>query len=156
VGFKKEVTARPFLWKEGCGFKMGCSKRAEWGLTLVEILISILIFAIGMIAVAGIYASVGGLGESGYSLTQVMNDARVVLERMRRTADAYGLNNVTVSYPEGQNLAAMLGMQTLPGETITVDYLNPGQDPLQLKLWVQWSERNRIRSTSIDTSLTQR
>jgi type II secretory pathway pseudopilin PulG len=142
---------------------MGRSKRAEWGLTLVEILISISIFAIGMIAVAGIYASVGGLGESGYSLTQAMNDARVVLEEMRRTADAYGLNNVTVTYPEGQNLAVKLGLKkTLPDETITVvdytvvDYWNSKPALLWLKLSVQWSERNRNRSTSIYTSLTRR
>ncbi|MDO8730253.1 MAG: prepilin-type N-terminal cleavage/methylation domain-containing protein [Candidatus Omnitrophota bacterium] len=137
------------------------------GFTLIEVMMATVVFAGSMVAFAAFYSSIGRMSESSRDLTQAMNDAHVVLEAMRDTAQTNGLtgaNGVTGRYPEGPNLAVTLGLitvsglRTLPNETITVDYVNAAADPLQVVLQVNWDQRGygRSRAITTETLITRR
>lgn len=135
------------------------NKRSGCGFTLVEILMTMVIFAACAGAFGAFYVTVGRMAESSRNLTQAMNDARIVLERMRDTAQAAGLTGaagVTVVYAQGQNLAGALGLTSLTSENVTVTYANAGADPLPVNVRVQWQEFGRNRDVRADTLMTRR
>ncbi len=132
------------------------------GVTLVEVLMAMVIFAGCLGAFTVFYAAMGRLAESSRNLMQAMNDARTVLEAMRNTAQSEGLTGVTTGvtgrYPAGQNLAPGFGFAALRNETVTATYANPAADPLPVTVAVDWDEaggqnRDPIR---VDTLVTRR
>jgi len=138
------------------------------GFTLIEVMVTMAIFATTMAAFAGSYATTTRLGESSRNLTQVMNDARIILEAMRDTAQSGGLKGVppippgvpgvTDLFPPGVVLPATLpgiAAWSLPNEVISVSYVNLG-DLLSVTLNISWIERGRARMTSVNTMLTRR
>ena len=128
------------------------------GFTLIEVMVSMLIFATIVAAFAGFYATMARLNESSRNLTQAMNDVRIVLEAMRDTAQSGGLTGatgVTGVYPQGNNLAAALGLDSLENETIQATY--SGADPLQVTLQVDWDQGVYSRDPiTIETLITRR
>ena len=86
------------------------------GFTLVEVMVAMVIFAGSMAALMGIYGGTGRLNESSRNLSQAMNDARIVMEAIRNTAQTSGLTGaagVTGVYVQGNNLAAAFGLSAL-------------------------------------------
>lgn len=128
------------------------------GFTLIEVMISMAIFAGTLAAFAGVYATTTRLNESGRNLTQAMNDARVVMEAIRDTAQSGGLtgaSGVTGVYPQGNNLAAALGLNSLQNETIRATY--SGVDPLQVTLQIDWDQGVHSRDPiTMETLITRR
>ena len=138
------------------------------GFTLIEVMISMLIFASSMTAAFVLYTVIGRMDDSSRHLTQAMNDGRLVMEAIRNTAQANGLgapSGVTAFYPAGANLIAPGGrfaelgpprVEMLPVETITVTYA--GGDPLQVTVRVSWSEEGRLplRFIELQTLMTTR
>ena len=135
------------------------------GFTLIEVMMATVVFAGSMAAFAAFYTSMGRMSESSRDLTQAMNDARVVLEAMRNTAQVNGLTGatgVTGVYPAGtfatNNLAAQLGLQSLQNERIWATYA--GADPLQVTLRVHWDQRGYNRDPNnpiiVETFMTRR
>ena len=61
------------------------------GFPLIEGMMATVVFAGSMAAFAAFYTSMGRMSESSRDLTQAMNDARVVLEAIRDTAQSDGL-----------------------------------------------------------------
>lgn len=127
-------------------------KRSE-GFTLIEVMISMMVFAIAIAALAGFYIGTARLGESGRNLTQAMNDVRVVAEAMRDLSTG-GLAVVTAT--DWTAWAQANGLRSLQNETVTVTYGNPAADPLQVSVQVAWQEGARPRSASMDTLVTRR
>ncbi len=139
------------------------------GFTLVEVMVSMLIFATSMTAASVLYTTIERMGDSGRHLTQAVNDGRIVMEAIRNRVQSNGLggaNGVTGFYPAGVNLMAPGGrfaelgpprLEMLPGETITVAY-GVG-DPLSVTVTVTWVEGGRVltpRFINLDTMLTSR
>lgn len=128
------------------------------GFTLVEVMISMAIFAGTLAAFAGVCVTMARLSESSRNLTQAMNDGRVVLEAMRDTAQSGGLtgaSGVTGVYPQGNNLAVALGLNSLQNETIRATY--SGVDPLQVTLSMDWDEGVHNRDPiTVETLITRR
>lgn len=130
------------------------------GFTLVEVMMAMVIFTGSLAALIAIYGSTGRLSESSRNLSQAINDARIVMEAIRNTAQNGGLTGaagVTGVYAQGNNLATPLGLASLQNETITVTYGNVATDPLPLTLQVSWQEAGgRTRTVSLDTTVTRR
>ena len=129
------------------------------GFTLIEVMITMLIFSGTMAAFFGFYMATARLNESSRNLTQALNDARVVLESIRNTAQSGGLTGgtgVTGVYVQGNNLATGFSLASLQNEAIRATYANPNADPLQVSLQVTWDEWRRTRSATLDTFVTRR
>ena len=141
------------------------------GFTLIEVMISMAIFATSVTAAFVLYTVIGRMDDSSRHLTQAMNDGRLVMEAIRNRAQANGLgapSGVTAFYPAGANLMAPGGrfaelglgppprVEMLPVETITVTYA--GGDPLQVTVRVSWSEEGRLplRFIELQTLMTTR
>ncbi len=125
------------------------------GFTLIEVMIAMVVFVITVLAMLGVYLSVSISRESSRNMTQAMSDARVALEAMRDTSTA-GLPAVTATYPQGTNLASTFGLTSLNSESVTPTYVNQAADPLNVTVTVNWTDRGRARTASVNTLLTHR
>lgn len=128
-------------------------KNRPSGFTLIELVVSTLIVAVGIVALMGTFLSGLGLVESGRNMAVAAADARTVFEEMRRLSGS-GLPSVT-----GRNWAAWSAgaqLTSLPNETVAVGFQNPAADPLRATVTVNWSERNRARSSSFTSLVTRR
>ena len=129
------------------------------GFTLIEVMISMLIFATAMVAFSTLYLTTARLNEASRNLTQAVNDGRVLMEAMRDRAQSVGVTGVggvTATYPQGTNLGQALGLTSLVNETVTATYTNPNADPLPVTVQVNWQESGRNRSVALNTLLTRR
>lgn len=129
------------------------SRMGARGFTLIEVVVTMLVFAVASVALAGFYVGAARLGESSRNLSRALNDVRAVAEAIR-DASASGLATVTAT--NWTNWAAQNGLTGLPNEAVTVTYVNPGADPLQATVQVSWQEAGRARSASVDTLVTRR
>ena len=128
-------------------------RRKSRGLTLMEVLITMSVFATAILALLGIYGNLASMRETGRNLNQAMSDARKVLETIRQNSGS-GLASVT-----GTNWgtwAQQNNLTSLSAETVTVSYANVNADPLNVTVSVAWTERGRARSTTLQSFITQR
>ena len=129
------------------------------GFTLIEVMMSMVIFTGAMVAFFGFYLTTARLNESSRNLTQAMNDGKVILEGIRDAAQNGGLTGaagVTGLFPAGANLGPANGLTTLANENVTVVYANPAADPLAVTVRVAWQERGNNRTATMDTLVTRR
>ncbi len=129
------------------------SRRRAKGFTLMEIVMAMMVFAVAVVSLAGVFLGIFSLGESGRNLTQALNDARAVMEGIRETS-ASGLSTVTST--NWTTWAQAQGLTSLRNEAITVTYTNPSTDPLPVTVQVSWQERGQNRSATVDTLVTRR
>ena len=119
----------------------------------MEVMVAMMVFVIAALALMGVFLGVSQLGESSRNLTQAMADARTVLEAIRDTSVG-GLPQVTNT--DWAAWAEDNGLTTLADEAITVVYADANADPLAVTVQVNWMDRNRAHSATIDTLVTQR
>lgn len=139
------------------------SQRA--GFTLVELLISAAVFSAVIVALLGAFVAAAAVAEESRQLTQAVQDARTVLERIRDdvqastdiTTFASASPPVTYSTWVSDQQAAGTEFTALTGETVTVAYGAAGSDPLDVTVTVDWEGRGgRARSTTLHTQMTLR
>lgn len=129
-------------------------KRGMRGFTLVEVVIAAAIFAVAAVALMAGFLSGLMLVESGRTMATAAADARTVLEEMRRQSGS-GLAAVTqVNWPTWARDTG--GLTSLENERVSVSYRNPAADPLEATVTVNWTERNRARSSSFTGLVTRR
>lgn len=149
--------------------------RKQGGFTLVEVMVTLVLFAGTMAAFAGVYAATARLRESSRNLTQAMNDGRIVLEGIRDTSTGGGLAAVTGTdwtawAPANGLVNPVTGQTWLENEVVRVFYIAspppppavPGPppagppDPLTITVRIEWTERNRVRWADVSTLMTRR
>lgn len=133
--------------------KLGVRTGKTGGFTLIEVVVSTLIVAVGIVALLGAFLSGLILVESGRGMAVASADARSVFEEMRRLS-AGGIGPVT-----GRDWASWsrgAGLNTLQNEAVAVGFRNPAVDPVETTVTVSWSERNRNRSSAFTGFLTRR
>lgn len=123
------------------------------GFTLIEIIIVLLILG-------GVIAGFLSVNNASFSLLEqisssviAVNDARSVIENMRNI-DPFNAANLISIYPDGATVA---GFSNLVQETIRVNYLNTGVDPILVTVTVSWQGKaNRTFTEQLTTLLTAR
>lgn len=125
------------------------------GFTLLELAVTMAIMAGGlvMILMANTYSH--RTGEAVYERMVATQDAHRTIEMMRGASSSGSFPaNVTAAYPNG---AAVAGFANLSGETVTVTYVDPAADPLDVTVITRWLELGLRNSTAqLRTLLTQR
>ncbi|MBI3333502.1 MAG: type II secretion system protein [Candidatus Omnitrophica bacterium] len=123
------------------------------GFTLVEVMAAMMVFAVVMVGLAGVFLGVARLGESSRHLNRAMADARTVLDAIR-DGSASGLAGVTGT--NWTTWSQVNGLTSLPSEAVTVTYVNQAADPLSVTIQVSWLERGRTKRAAVDTVVTRR
>lgn len=128
-------------------------RRRAGGFTLIEVVISTLVLAVGVVALLSAFLSGLLLVESGRNMATAAADARTVFEEMRQTS-AGGLAPVAARNWGTWSRGA--GLTGLTNEAIAVQFQNPAADPLETTVTVTWTERNRNRSARFTGLVTRR
>lgn len=132
------------------------SKKPLAGFTLVEVMIAIGVFAIALLGTLALIGQSMSFGKYANDRTIATNEARRVIENVRRIADVSGLATVAST-----NFAENLNNNTLQGGKVAVTDLsgNPltnNADPLPIRVIVSWTQKGQILTYSLDTMVTQR
>ena len=130
-------------------------KGSEKGLTLIEMMITILVMAGVLISILTANSAISQTSEGVYQRLFAVQDANQVIERMRNTAVTGAFpGNVTAVYPNNGTVA---GFSTLTNETVTVVYANAASNPLDVTVTVSYSENGRrTTNTALRSLITQR
>ena len=116
-------------------------RKNQRGMALMEILVATLIalIAIGGILEAYCYFSV--LAESTEESYTAMGNLATMMEKIQSTS----FSLVETRFPNGTmdgggitDYSAIVGGYSLSNEHITVNYVNPGTNPLEVIITVQW------------------
>jgi prepilin-type N-terminal cleavage/methylation domain-containing protein len=134
-------------------------RQAQKGMTLVEILIAALIFSLALGALLKSMGSIIEVIDLARDKSQAVADLRSVLEHMRATP----FDLLTARFPNGtqdgtaiNNYTAIVGGYKLASEHITVSYVDPNTDPLEIKTMLSWQDkRARTRNASLSTFRTR-
>ena len=134
-------------------------RRRMKGFSLMEVMFAMMVFAIATVSLMGFFASTARLNEQSRNLTQAMNDAKILMEGIRDTAQTSGLTGaagVTGLFPAGENLGPDNDLTGLRDEEVTVTYADETADPLAVTVQVTWDEWGRQRAATLDTWVTRR
>ena len=131
--------------------------RATGGMTLLEITMSMSMFAIIMSATAQVLVGFSGAMEVQEQRQEAMQHCRAVLAQIRQDRDTSVLpwpNQVLAVWPDNTQVQDP-ALVTLDNEIITVDYENAAADPLRVTIRANWTDmRGRPATTQISTLLT--
>lgn len=123
------------------------------GFTLVEVVVSTFVLAVGILALLGTFLSGLTLVESSRNRSVASADARAVFEEMRRLSGASLAQVTAQDWPTwGRNA----GLTTLPNERVSVAFRNPAADPVEATVTINWQEKNRARATVFTGWVTRR
>lgn len=128
-------------------------KSAPRGFTLIEVLITMIVFATAILSLMGVYGNLAALRETGRNINQAMADAGSVLEMIRENA---GSGLATVTATDWTTWAQNNSLTSLSDEAVTVSYQDVAADPLNVTVQVAWTERGRARSATLQSFITKR
>lgn len=146
------TTLRKF---NNCSSPYECSAQAsKRGFTLVEVIFTIAILSIGLLAYIRSNIAMTQSTELAYEQTVAFYDAQQVVEQIRETAQNGSYpSNVLQAFPDGQEVQ---GFSNLTDEVITVDY-NSVEAPLDFTVNVGWQGNGtRPMSKSVRTIVSKR
>lgn len=125
------------------------------GFTLIELMIALVVLTVVIVGYIGTNILAQRNTEEMHERTLAIQDANRVIEQMRnisRTGTFPG--NVVTAYP---NNGTPAGFQNLDQEAITVSYVSPTANPLDVTITVAWRSYTQHQvSETIRTYITQR
>lgn len=130
------------------------TKINKQGLTLIEILIATLIFSVALGALLSSLAAVVDIIDFSRDRTIAIADLRNIMETIRATpfdSLVAKFPNAMADGPANNPYANITGGYTLKSEHITVTYVNPNIDPLEIKVSGTWQDK---KSHSFSASLS--
>ena len=117
------------------------------GMSLIEILIVGAMIIICMVPMIGSYIIVHNWSETNREEAVVMIHLANIIETIKSTP----FNSITADFPNGvadgpinKGYAAIMGGYTLKNEHITVSYVNPVSDPLEVNAVVRWKNASGL------------
>ena len=126
------------------------------GFTLIEVMVAIGIFAFAVFGTLALIGQSMAFGKASNNQTVAVNEAKRVLENVRRVADTSGLATVAST-----NFNETLSSSVLPSGTVVVTDLSGNAlvnnaDPLPVRVTVSWTQKGQTINYSMDTMVTQR
>ena len=125
-------------------------KEGQKGLTLVEILLTVFVLSVGILSSLLYFTTVSASNELAKEVTIASNHGEYVFEEMRLRPS---LSDITSTDWSAWAISEVLA--TLPGESITVTYLDSSADPLQATAVVSWQARTGTKTVTFLTELTK-
>ncbi|MGB4521341.1 MAG: hypothetical protein WBI28_05360 [Candidatus Omnitrophota bacterium] len=127
------------------------------GVTLVEVLIAVAIIVFAVAGIMDFYLAV--LTLSGINNEEAVANTHSInmMEAIRCTP----FNNIIINFPNGvndgtgsNNYSTIVGGYPLANEHIVVSYVNPGSDPLEINVSVNWQDkRGTARTRNLVTKM---
>lgn len=127
---------------------MRCSNKQ--GLTLVEVLITVFVLAIGILSSLLFFTNAMISTEYARDLTVATTHVEYVLEEIQTRSTLANIN--------GTNWASWFttqGLNTLPSETVAVTYANAASDPLEVTATITWTKKNKTSNVALTTKFTK-
>lgn len=137
--------------------KLKSRLRDESGLTLLEVSLSMGLFAVVMSVSAQVLVGFSGAMEIQEQRQEAIQHCRAVLAQMRQDRDTSVLpfpEQVLAIWPDGREVTDAT-IVTLDNEVITVEYADDGADPLRVSITATWTDmQGRPATASVGTLLT--
>jgi prepilin-type N-terminal cleavage/methylation domain-containing protein len=124
--------------------------QSQGGLTLVEIMITILILSVGILSSLLYFTTISASNELARNLTTATTHAEYILEEMRLRPS---LSNITGT--DWHTWASGQSILSLGSETINVTYTNATAVPLAVSTVVSWQGRTGAKNVTILTEFTK-
>jgi len=128
----------------------GISVKTKKGLSLAELLISVFVLSIGILSVLLFYTNTITSVQYARDMTMATTHGEYIFEEMQTRSS---LANITatdwVAWGEGA------GLNTLPSESIDVDFVDTTADPLDITTTINWIRNERASSISLTTHITK-
>ena len=135
------------------------------GFTLIEVMIAMAVLAVTILGVLMMLMAAEALSEDSKNLTTAVEDARSIMERVRKDVETNAdMSTFVTNYPDSSyedwvtdQQAAGTEFVSLNGEAVDVTLGNAGDDPLDVTVTVSWNDHGgRVRSTTLQTQMTNR
>lgn len=127
------------------------------GFTLLELMIGTAVLIIALVGLISAYIGCFALNESARNLTIAVNDAQCVMEEIRDMNIPLNITSQDWSAWAIADSPGGGGCNKLDNETVTITYpLGTSVEPLEILITVNWTEKNRQRSTQLATLLSER
>ena len=125
------------------------------GFTMLELMIAVMAMGLTLLTVILGNTYLQQVNEKSYERMIAAQDAQRLIELVRNVSMTGNFpQNVVGAYPQG---AAVPGFNNLPSEQISVSYVNPTVDPLDMTVTTNWRERGRRNASfQLRTFMTQR
>ena len=133
--------------------------RHKRGLTLLELLITTLVFSLAIGGVLTTFHYCLLLSRLSQEQSVALYHAKNIMEKISATP----FNNITADFPDNvadgggvNDYTVIAGGYTLRNEQIIVNYTNPLSDPLEIIVTVSWAgHQNRQHSLNLSTLKTE-
>lgn len=125
------------------------------GFSLIELAVAMAVITGGLLMILMANSYSHQTGEVYYERMVATQDAHRTIETMRASSGTGNFPaNVTATFPNG---GAVGGFANLTNETVTVTYVDPTVDPLDVTVTTRWLRQDRRNDViSLRTLMTQR
>ncbi len=117
-------------------------------MTLVELMLVVFVLMVGIVSTLFFFSSTMLLTGVARDITVATTHAEYILEEMyARKGFSSILNTDWPQWARDEQL------NTLPNETVEVDFINPGSDPLDVHVRVSWTRQNKPNKVDLYTKI---
>jgi len=124
--------------------------KTKKGLSLAELLISVFVLSIGILSVLLFYTNTIASVQYARDMTLATTHGEYLLEEIQTRSS---LANITATDWVAWSEAA--GLNTLPSESIDVDFADTTANPLDITTTINWVRNERESSISLTTHITK-
>jgi prepilin-type N-terminal cleavage/methylation domain-containing protein len=120
------------------------------GFTLVELLMAVFVLAVGIMGILLLYTNSMLSSEFAWDMTTATSHAEYILEEMQARESLNDIRSTNWGM-----WAQKQGLNTIPHETIAVDFPHVSGNPLDILVTVSWKRKLRTNHITLKTKMTK-